>query len=333
MPVYNGGSVVKETINCILNQNFGDFELVICDDNSKDNTAKIINGFKDGRIKFFSYDQNVGYPLNLRRCFRKCSNDIIFLMGQDDIIAPGILERVSRIFEEHKNVGAITRPYYWFSDDISKPVRAKGTLDDKKDRVVSINDDFVTVVQVFDTLDQLSGLALRRQFLEVDVHEDVFTAHIYPFASIFKNHKVVYLKDYVVAVRIGTSQTRHVSAIYSKSPMESWVNMFQTVFADKKFDAIKEHCIKKFVAKNFVGLVQIRNYGDYNWLCREIKLLVKYDRNNLFNARFWFYSLGTLLLPRTVLAPLTDYYKDHILSKSLTHIKTLKIEKPKWEQQ
>jgi glycosyltransferase involved in cell wall biosynthesis len=326
MPVYNGGAFIKDTLLSILEQDFRDFELVITDDNSTDNTPEIIKSIKDSRIKFYRYDENVGYPRNLERCRTKCSNEIIFLMGQDDILAHETLERVHKIFEENKNVGAITRPYYWFHNDVEKPVRAKQQYDTTKDSIISINSDFKTIIKVFQTLDQLSSLAFRREFIDQKIHEDVFTAHIYPFISIFKKHDVVYLKDYAVAVRIGSSQTRHVSSIYSKSPMQSWVDMFNTILNEPKFDEMREYCIKNFVAKNFVGLVQIKNYGKTTWLFREIKLLIKFNRRNLIDPRFWFFSLGTLLVPRFILIPVVDSYKENILSKSLKNLKTIEVE-------
>ena len=326
MPVYNGGAFIKDTINSILSQAFVDFDLIITDDNSTDNTIEIIEKIKNDRIKFYSFKKNVGYPGNLERCMERCSSDIVVLMGQDDILAQGTLERIYKIFEENENIGAITRPYYWFHKDVRKPVRAKEQYSDKQDCVISINDDPRSIVKVFQTLDQLSGLAYRCKYIDRRIHPDVFTAHIYPFASIFKNHDVVYIKDYVIAVRIESSQTRHVSSIYNKSPMQSWVDMFNIVFSDEKFDKMREYCIKNFVAKNFVGLVQIKNYGKTSWLLREIKLLIKYNRRNIFDPRFWFFSIGTLILPRFMLVPLVDFYKEHILSKSLNNIKPVELE-------
>ena len=323
MPVYNGGLAITATLDSVLTQSFKDFELIITDDNSTDNTAYIIKKIHDTRIRFFEYPENIGYPGNLERCRKKGTGDIIFLMGQDDILAQGTLEKYNKIFTENKNVGAITRPYYWFHDKVEKPVRAKKQLSSKHDSVVSLMSDLESVITVFQSLDQLSGLAFRREYMDLSFHEDIFTAHIYPFISIMKKYDVVYLRDYVIAVRIGTSQTRHVSSIYTKSPMQSWVDMFNTVFYEKKFDSIREYCIKNFVAKNFVGLVQIKNYGKVSWLFREIRLTVAYNKRNIFDPLFWFFSVGTSLLPSFMLIPLVGFYKDRILSHFLKGIQPI----------
>ena len=66
MPVYNGERYIKETIDSILNQTFEDFEFIIVNDGSTDNTKNIIESYKDCRIKLYNLHKNmgVGYASN-----------------------------------------------------------------------------------------------------------------------------------------------------------------------------------------------------------------------------------------------------------------------------
>jgi hypothetical protein len=121
-------------------------------------------------------------------------------------------------------------------------------------------------------------------------------------------------------VRIQSSQTRSISSIYEKSPIQSWVDMFNSVFYEKEFVGIKEKCIRNFVAVNYVGLVQIRNYAKYKYLLREISLLIKYRLENLFSIQFWFFSIGTMIIPAKLLIPMVDFYKNKINSKFLKNL-------------
>jgi len=320
LPSYNGANVILETVQSILSQDFNNFELIIVDDNSNDNTEEVVSKIKDPRIKFFKNNVNLGYPKNLEKCREKATGDIIYLMGQDDILAEGALSDTYRAFKLSDDIGAVTRPYYWFYEEITKPVRAKKQFDKNKDSIISIHDSKEAVIAVFQTLDQLSGLAYRKKYMDIPFHEDIFPCHVYPFASIFKKHPIVFLKDYNVAVRIQSSQTRGISSIYEKSPIQSWVDMFNNVFYEKEFADIKEKCIKNFVAVNYVGLVQIKNYSEYKYLLREILLLIEYRLANLFSIRFWFFSMGTMMMPRSLLIPLVDVYKNKISSKFLLNI-------------
>jgi hypothetical protein len=242
-------------------------------------------------------------------------------MGQDDIMANNALKNTIKAFKISKDIGAITRPYFWFDKNINTPVRAKHQLNFKKDVIVRITDNPQKVIRVFETLDQLSGLAYRRKFIESPFHSDIFPCHIYPFADIFKKHPIVFLKDYNIAVRINSSQTRSLSSIYNKSPLLSWVEMIQTIYSSKKHQKIQKYLINDFITKNYIGLIQLRNYAKYKYLLREIWYLIKFNWKNLFSLQFWFFSFGCIITPTSILIPLVDWYKNKIYSQKLTKIK------------
>ena len=67
MPAFNAASFIKESINSILNQSYKDFELIIINDGSTDQTEQIVNSFEDSRIKLVNNDLNMGivFSLNL----------------------------------------------------------------------------------------------------------------------------------------------------------------------------------------------------------------------------------------------------------------------------
>ncbi len=321
LPVYNGAAYIAETLRSLLSQSFGNYELIIVDDHSGDATADAVGSFKDGRISFFRNPANLGYPGNLNECLKRASGDIVYLMGQDDILGIDALENTRRAFSLSEDIGAVTRPYFWFDARVDVPVRAKKQLNPCRDEVVTIRDDCTRIIRVFETLDQLSGLAVRRSFMDRPFHKDIFPCHVYPFASVFKKHPVVFLREYTVAVRIRSSQCRLVSSIYDTSPVQSWVDLFETVFPGPEFRILRERMIRDFVAVNYVGLVQIRNYARYAYVWREIRLLLKYRRKNYFNALFWFFSIGCLLMPPFLLIPLVDWYKNTLNSRRFGGIK------------
>lgn len=321
IPTWNGAEVIGDTLRSILSQSFSDFEIIVQDDASTDDTERAVKSFGDPRIKFFRNARNLGYPGNLEEARKRASGDIIYLMGQDDILGKDALENTYQAFKISDDIGAVTRPYFWFDEKIEKPVRAKDQLNPAQDEIVRITDNPRKIIKVFQTLDQLSGLAYRRKFMDQSFHPDIFPCHVYPFASIFKKHPIVFLKDYNVAVRIRTSQSRKISSLYNKPPIQSWVDMFENVFFEEKFRELKKYLIKNFVATNYVGLVQIRNYAKYKHLIREIRLLLKYRRQNIGSPTFWFFSLGTIIMPPFILIPMVDWYKRKINSRKLTRIK------------
>jgi glycosyltransferase involved in cell wall biosynthesis len=318
MPVYNGGEALRTTLRNIRAQSFRDYELIVNDDSSTDNTEEIVKSFAEPRIKY-GKTEHVGYSKNLEKCRQRATGEILFLMGQDDILARGVLQRTIDAFND-PDVGAVTRAYFWFDDDIRRPVRAVPQLNPGKDEIIRVTDSFDRIATVFHSVGQLSGLALRTKFVDYPIHDDIFTAHVYPFASILKQHSVIFLSGYTLAVQIRTSQCRSVSSIYEKSPVQSWVDMYTTVFNESEHEALRKRLIRDHAATNYVGLVQLRNYSRFPNLLREIGVLIRNRPMNLVSPAFWFFSLGTVIMPPCLLIPLVDWFKKRIHSRTYRNI-------------
>jgi glycosyltransferase involved in cell wall biosynthesis len=71
LPVYNGQNYLEETLKSILGQSFDDFELIISDNASTDETERICREFaaRDHRIRYFRNPVNIGIPRNFNRTF------------------------------------------------------------------------------------------------------------------------------------------------------------------------------------------------------------------------------------------------------------------------
>ncbi|MCX6206519.1 MAG: glycosyltransferase [Bacteroidetes bacterium] len=107
MPVFNAEKHLKIAIESVLNQEFKDFELIISDDGSTDDSLSIIQSYTDKRIKLLSDSSNkgIGYRLNEQIAISK---GIYFArMDSDDIMFPDrILEQV-KFLQEHPNVDVV----------------------------------------------------------------------------------------------------------------------------------------------------------------------------------------------------------------------------------
>lgn len=326
MPVYRGSAVLRESLETVLGQGFRDFELIIGDDNPPDAadeiaaTKGIIESFHDSRIHYHKNPRNLGYPLNLRRIVAMARREVVFLMAQDDLLAEDALRLTMDAFALDPDVGCVTRPYFWFDGAVTNPVRAVLPYDAGRDRVVSIFDGKREFMKIVESVGQLSGLAYRREWLDVPFNDEVFPAHIYPFLGILRRHKCAFLKDYTVAVGIEHSQTRSVSSIYDLSPTASWLKMYDTLFAAPEFRRQRAWGVEH-MATNFMGLVQLKNYAKPGVLSREIRIMVRRRPANLLSVRFWFFAIGTILVPRRVLAPLVDWYKARVNARLVPTIR------------
>ena len=88
MPVYNGDKFLIKSIKSILNQTFKNFEFIIINDGSSDNSLKIIESFDDRRIKFFNNLENRGISFTLNKGLKVAKGKYIARQDQDDISLP-----------------------------------------------------------------------------------------------------------------------------------------------------------------------------------------------------------------------------------------------------
>lgn len=104
MPVYNGEQFLREAIESILKQTFGDFEFLIIDDGSTDNSADIVQSYNDRRIRLLSNEQNAGITESLNRGIMEAKGEFICRMDADDVSLPERLETQLNYLEENRDV-------------------------------------------------------------------------------------------------------------------------------------------------------------------------------------------------------------------------------------
>ena len=92
MPVHNASGFLHEAIKTVLCQTLSNFEFLIIDDGSTDDSARIINSFSDNRIRFLQNETNLGITYTLNKGISEARSALIARMDADDICYPGRLE-------------------------------------------------------------------------------------------------------------------------------------------------------------------------------------------------------------------------------------------------
>ena len=127
MPVYNGQKYLAEAIESVLQQTHSNFELIIIDDGSTDNSAAIIKGYaqKDSRIVLHQ-QKNSGLPVTLNKGIRLSKADIIARMDADDIMLPHRLEKQISFLINHPEA-AVVSCYSYHIDGKGRRIGKSGT--------------------------------------------------------------------------------------------------------------------------------------------------------------------------------------------------------------
>lgn len=105
MPTYNVASYVEEAIGSVLRQTYHDFELLVIDDCSTDDTVSVVRSIDDPRIHIVQNEKNVGLAKNLNRGLSHITTEYVARMDGDDIAEPFWLEREVTILDSHPEIG------------------------------------------------------------------------------------------------------------------------------------------------------------------------------------------------------------------------------------
>lgn len=104
MPVYNTEKYLRDAIESILDQTYSDFDFIISDDGSTDNSLEIIRSYNDSRIRIVRHKENLGLISTLNEGIYLASTDLIARMDADDISYPDRLEKQVVAFENNSKL-------------------------------------------------------------------------------------------------------------------------------------------------------------------------------------------------------------------------------------
>ena len=104
MPSWNTGKYISESIQSVLAQTYTNWELIIVDDCSTDNTDEVVAYFCDNRIKYLKNTQNIGAALTRNRALREANGEWIAFLDSDDIWLPEKLEKQIEFMKKNNYV-------------------------------------------------------------------------------------------------------------------------------------------------------------------------------------------------------------------------------------
>ena len=119
LPTLNRADYIYFAIQSVLNQTFGDFELIISDNSSTDNTEQVIRGFTDKRISYVKTEKTLPMYESWEFALGQASGEYITFLGDDDAHSTIYLESLKKVIDEHnvKIVSCRMADYYYQNSD------------------------------------------------------------------------------------------------------------------------------------------------------------------------------------------------------------------------
>ena len=125
MPSFNTAEYISQTLDCVLAQTYTNWELVIVDDCSTDDTDAVVARYQDQRIRYFKNEKNSGAAVTRNRALREARGRWIAFLDSDDLWTPDKLEKQIRFMAENNCAFSYTN--YLEIDEDTKPLGVRVT--------------------------------------------------------------------------------------------------------------------------------------------------------------------------------------------------------------
>jgi glycosyltransferase involved in cell wall biosynthesis len=196
MCAYNVAPFIERAVESILVQTWQDWELIICDDKSTDNTVALVQPYlSDPRIKLHQQPQNIGYLRNKNFAFTLADGELITQLDADDCCVPDRLEKQVAVFEKHPDIKICGSNYCQID------------LQDQQLPAKNYDDDFLIDKPVEDYPFWFPGLMFRKELIEEfglfsEYFSGIFGDDHYWVMRVNRKHPVYFIKDILYHYRI-----------------------------------------------------------------------------------------------------------------------------------
>lgn len=120
MGIYNCAKTLPEAIDSLLAQTFSDWELILCDDGSADDTVAVAESYRQQfpeKIILLKNERNMGLNYTLNRCLAQASGEFIARMDGDDLCSPDRFEKELRALQAHPDIAVVSTAMTYFDEE------------------------------------------------------------------------------------------------------------------------------------------------------------------------------------------------------------------------
>lgn len=256
MTVCNGEKYLKEAIDSILGQTFSDFEFLIINDGSTDESAKIVQAYDDPRIYFVNNAKNKGLISALNEGLGIARGEYIARMDQDDISLRNRLKKQYEFLEDHPDISLVGGWAEIINKNGEKIGIKKTPLDYPEIKFSLLSQNPLIHSTIFfrkNTIKNLGG------YNKKDEHAEDYGL----YSTLITSHKIVNLPEFLIKFRVHSSsigQTSKTKAIQDKTARRITLDNINRYITLSQNDFAKYYNIlsnKNFNLRGFLNYLRI----------------------------------------------------------------------------
>lgn len=280
IPTYNRASSLKEAIDGVLRQTYKNFELLILDDSSLDDTPDVVAGFRDSRIKYIRHQCHIGLVANWTYGVNWAKGTFFSILGDDDKYKPEFLSRRIEAFSRIPELVAVTGSFEC-CDEYGKRIRvSRLPCDDQK---ILFGRELVEFT-VASSGEWFVGATLYRTNIVRSMWNKIYVAgtaldfSMHVRLALLENAHVYFVNDNNTVLRVHPGQESQRNSLYlaescAKTVLELW-----------DFEIGNQKRYRTLYRKKFSS--DINHYGRMLWNRGCVK-----DARNMFLKSLLIYPL------------------------------------------
>ena len=213
IPCYKLAHLLTECVESILGQSYKNFEILIMDDCSPDDTPQVAKSFQDERVRYFRNDPNLGHLRNYNKGIELARGQYIWLISADDRLrCTYVLERYVQIMEAHPRVGYVFCPAIGLENGEETGI-ASWTFNGSQDAILRGHKFLSRLIHV-NSVAAPSGLVRRECYEKISVFplDLPYAGDWYLWCAFALHREVAYLSEPMINYRIHQlSMTNHLT--------------------------------------------------------------------------------------------------------------------------
>ena len=243
IPTYNRAPLLAQAIRSVLGQTLQDFELVISDNASTDDTESVVRSFNDPRIRYVRNHTNIGNGPNFNRCLQLASGTYLTIFPDDDIMMPDNIAAKAEVLSKHSRVGLVHSKFHMIdgNGDITRYNTNWGHVPDRMEDAIEPGQDVVRAMLLTFNFINGSTVMIRRDCYErvggfSDQVHDTFDFEFWMRIALY--YDVAFLATPLIQWRDhqGSITSHLMVRTNRRSTPENWLELFRA-----KMLIIKQH--------------------------------------------------------------------------------------------
>lgn len=304
IPTYDRSKYLALAIQSVLKQDFKNYEIIISDNYSTDDTAKIVKKFqrKTKKIRYYKLNKHTIYgQINFINCFKKAKGKYFFILADDDLILrPDTLSYIYKLVSKHKSgfikIGAIFyRNKFEGMSDIYK-----GFLFKNKIEIIKPNDANLVQKTINKALEFASGTVylLDNEKIKMLNEKDILYYHLPYTYQLINDRGALFIGNHFVLGRFFVEGHEVYNFLEPAFSLDTQLDIVKNYIKEKeKFEEFDLQMRRAWL----LSIINMRIGAPRSMLFRCILKIIKKDKHIPMNIIYYFLASISLLTPRIIL--------------------------------